>query len=294
MIDPEALWLERCVEIETPLDRIDVKARLLAAETRCADDVAIHIPDYLLLYDEAVQCLMQLHGMVEGVQAVNKSRSVSTCMLSLAKACACLIGIRRLVIAGLEEIARPIARSLSETFDIALLCLLDDSFASSYLSDQTYDPNKFWQEHLGRGKLAKRIKALLKNAGVSSEQIDQYLKSASESNSLHSTSVHSSMSSIFRSAAIPSLVKADEFSMDYVGHASALSPYLLYDVADRAYTFAELIGVILTERLAVPSLDVVQQDRDRAAAFFISLFVLQDCLQHLSAELHDRYGWGST
>src|SRR5688500_2702650 len=124
-----AVW----AEIEKPTipgetGRLDIPAQLAVVARDCERDAAEALSDWTALIDEAIQVLLQLHRVFSREQMREPDAQRGTILMGLSRGAACLVGVRRLCLHGLEDVARPVTRSLVETLDVSLLCLLDKGF----------------------------------------------------------------------------------------------------------------------------------------------------------------------
>ena len=107
---------------------------------------------------------------------------------------------------GLEIAARPIARSLLETFDLAIVALSDDEFANLYFPlEIPVDHNEFWKKNIAWGRIDKRIVDVLNQLGLSDLQKQMIYDARNWGKTTLSEDVHASSTSAFRAMFVPSL-----------------------------------------------------------------------------------------
>lgn len=291
-VDPEEAFARIVEDAGGHAQRFAIDASLVKIQRRCKRAATQHLGDWIALLDEALQVILQLHEMLDQQQMAHPDGHRAAVLMGLARAAACLAGIRRLVIDGLEEIARPIGRSYLETLDLTLACMVDEDFARRFIGpDMSYDANEFWKKEIAHGRLAQRLRTKLDSIGVPEDQIDSYLSEQLSIKSELSGSVHSAMRSAFHSALVPSLVHEGRYSTQFLGHHSELSPFLVFWVAARAHSLAEVVMTIVLKQLDVASLAFLTENPRKGVGFFGAFFTLQDIMLDLELDLsarHDR------
>jgi hypothetical protein len=168
--------------------------------------------------------------------------------------------------------------------------MTDRAFAMRFLGpDDGHDPDEFWKKEIGYGRIGKRLRSSLVTLNVPADQIDNYLSEQLNTKAELSGAVHAAMRSAFRSLLIPSLIYEGRYSTEFLGHHSALTPFLVYWVGDRTHAFGEIVVTFLMKESAVEPLAFLLEDRRKASPFFAAFFVLQNILIELEPDLQARY-----
>lgn len=284
---------ERIVaEAKAQAERVDVPARLKVIQARCRRQAKAHLGDWMVAVEEALHCLLQLHEILAEAQCKEPVQQRAVAMMGIGRACACLAGTRQLLLDGLEDVARTVARSLLETLELAMIALIDEEFAAEFLGNSLtkYDADAFWKSQIAYGRLAKRLRVRLADLGIPSDQIDQYLQGQRAIKEELSGAVHSSARSQMRAHFVPSLISEGLFSLQFLGHHSALAPFLSFWVADRTHAFAEIVVAFFINGGSVsPLAFVIDDQRKRAVPFFAAFFVLQAILLELEPRLDEHH-----
>lgn len=270
--------------------RLDISAEVVRAERQSKTDVRKHLTLWLAIFDEALQFLLLLNRLTHQCFSESDKKITRSFVMLLARIIALTIAIRRLVTSGLEDAARPVARSFIETMDLALVCLYDDDFARDF-SAEGYDSNQFWKSHIGFGKLNFRLRRVLEVAGMDQEGIDNFFRHRAEMKGNLSDSVHSSLASAFRSMMIPSLSKPGRLSTSWLGHISAHSPGLLSLIILEVHQFgAVVVNSIVSDKQSLLFRDVpVTPDLD---SVFASGLLLQQLVERYDEQLPPPFPWG--
>jgi hypothetical protein len=289
-VDPVAKWNSITSSWDDCVARIDIEQELTRVGAKCESEAKEHLSDWLALIDESLQAVLQLHALMHAKQRESLDSHPITVLMCTARGAACLIGIRHLLSKGLEDVARPVARSLFETLDLALACLAEREFAEKYLgSEERYDANEFWSAEIGYGKMSKRLRKCLASLEVPNDQIEAYLDEQYTLKQEMSGATHGGMRSGFRSLGVPSLIHEGMYSTEFLGHHSRLTPFLAYWVGDRIHAFCEIIVTLLLTLPRTQTVEFVDADRKVARPFFAAFFVLQHLLDELKPDLDARY-----
>jgi hypothetical protein len=260
--------------------RIDVGTQLTEVEAQANSDSDKHLRFLLDLIDEALHFLLQLHRFTYEDYLRLKDKPQPSFLFVLSRACILTTAIRRLVVLGLQEAARPVARSLLETLDLAIVTLADDEFAKRFSGKESeYDANKFWQDYIAKGRLEKRIKNILGHAGLNEEEQNEVLKPRNEIRKQLSASVHSSVSSAFTSMFIPSIDRPGLLKLSLLGHVDAYSPGLLSWTVLEIYHFGAIFHkLLLAEKTCIFLRPVPSEELESMFAAFMTLQHM--CIQH--------------
>lgn len=289
-VDPIAEWNIITSSWDDCVARIDIEQELTRIGAKCEGEAKEHLSDWLALIDESLQAGLQLHALMDAKQRETPDSHRTTVLMCTAREAACLIGIRHLLSKGLEDVARPVARSLFETLDLALACLAEPEFAEKYLgSEEGYDENEFWNAEIAYGKMSKRLRKSLTSLEVPNDQIEAYLDEQYTLKQEMSGATHAAMRSGMRSLAVPSLIHEGMYSTEFLGHHSSLAPFLAYWVADRIHAFCEIIVTLSFTSARTRTIEFVDADRKVARPFFAAFFVLQHLLDELKPDLDARY-----
>lgn len=273
--DIDAMWHEHATGFLKSAQRIDVDSILCEAKEKAEADIDSHMALQMLIYKESIHFLMQLDRMVTiGPNTIGNQINVAFALL-LSRCISLVVGIYRLITSGLEDAARPVARSLLETLDLAIVSLTDDEFTLNYLGEnEDYDDNKFWKEHVAYGKIYNKIRKTIELTGLPKEEAESYINSRRELKSILSGSVHVSVSSSFRSFCTPSLGNRNLLARAPEGHVSVHSPGFIAMVIKEIYRF----GTIFIKLMIAPSpLDVFENiEKDSKVSLTAAFLVFQD------------------
>lgn len=236
----EAVWQSFADEYSISEPRTNVKARLEQVERETAADAREYLFLWIALFDEALYSLLALNDFT-GELPNGEIVSTRVFELFLARVCVLMVAVRKLVVSGLEDVARIVVRSLLEALDLAITSLADDEFAERYSSaveDEKYDANDFWKKNIGYKKLNTRVRKVLESTGLTDQQVEWFFENRRLTKEHFSGSVHSSAatSAIF-STGVPSLAEPGMFSTSMLGHISIHSPDLLSFVIEEIHRF---------------------------------------------------------
>lgn len=275
--------------------RVDVAHEMEHAERLATSDAEQHLGLWLALTDESLHFLLLLYQFAEeNVEKlpVERGRSAAAFRSLLARLCALTVAIRRLVVAGLEEAARPVMRSWLETLDLAIVILADEDFArrfTSAVTDTDYDANEFWKAEIGYGRLNRRLERVLAKAGMTKEQTEHSLGDRKLIKGKLSESVHSSLSSAMFSEVIPSLSSPGFYNRSLLGHVSANSPDLLSLTVEYVHEFGVIFHKLLTSSSPPALLNNAKSVVGRSS-LHAAFFTLQEMMEHYSEMLPPSSG----
>ena len=271
-------------------DRVDVTREMKRAAMKAASDAEQHLDLWLALTDESLHLLLLLHRFAEkNVEKVPEERERSAVAFRslLAPLCALTVAVRRLVVTGLEDAARPVMRSWLETLDLAIVVLADEDFArrySSAIADVDYDANEFWKAEIGYGRLNRRLGWVLDKAGMTREQKEYSLGNRKLTKDKLSESVHSSLPSAMFSEVIPSISSPGFYNRSMLGHISASSPSLLSLIVENVHEFGVIFHELLTSGDPPPLLNNVKFVVD-CSSLHAAFFTLQEMVERYSEML---------
>jgi hypothetical protein len=291
----KTVWESFSNEQPIEANRIDIKSELEQVERDASTDAREHLSLWLALLDEALHCLLTLHAFAEELSA-EKSMSALSFWSLVARICALTVAIRRLIVAGLEDVARILARSLLETLDLALVSLADEEFAERYysaLEDEGYDANEFWKKNIGYGALNDRVKRTLDSANMTNEQVEFFFGYRQERRAQFSSSVHSSAHSALFSGGIPSLSRPGMISLSILGHVSIHSPSLLSFVIMEIHRF----GVVIFHLVASDNPPVALKSAKYSSSYpslLTAFLTLQEMTQRYSEMLPPPFNFPDT
>jgi hypothetical protein len=271
-------------------NRIDVTREMKRAELIAASDAKQHLYFWLALTDESLHFLMLMYRFAEeNVEKVHEERVRSAVAFRslLARMCALTAVVRRLVVAGLEDAARPVVRSWLETMDLSIVVLADEDFAGRYSSavhDADYDANEFWKAAIGYGRLNRRLAQALDKAEMTTEHKEYFLGNRKLTKDKLSESVHSSLPSAMFSEIVPSLSRPDFYNRSMLGHVSANSSDLLSLIIEEVHQFGVIFHKLLTSSDPPPLLSNVKSVID-CSSLHTAFFALQEMVERYSEML---------
>lgn len=244
----------------------------------------------MALTDESLHFLLSVYRFAEEhVEKVPKERVKSAVAFRslLARMCALTVAVRRLVVAGLEDAARPIIRSWLETLDLAIVVLADEEFAKRYSSavdDADYDANAFWRAEVGYGRLTKRLVRLLDESVMPIEFKEHFFATRKLVKDKLSESVHSSLPSALFFEVIPSMSQPGLYNRSILGHVSANSPSLLTLIIEEVHIFGITFHKLLTRSDPPSLLSNVKLVID-TSSLHTAFFTLQELVERYSEVL---------
>lgn len=203
--------------------RYDVSELVEKAERQASRDVRLLQP-WLRLFDEGINCAVLLHDALSAIRS--HRHQPSTVPSLLGRFVNLLVGVRRLVIAGLEQPAQIVARSAIETAEAAIISFFDSTFAAD-LIDET-GGNKFWQKYVAYGKAGRAVDKILRDLGLNEELVSLLSDLLTTAKSGYSAAVHTSPYSTIFTSFVLSLAKPGMVLTTPLGHHSNDSP-LLFD-----------------------------------------------------------------
>jgi hypothetical protein len=284
----EDLWLEKSSQF-ADLERCDLRPLIEELETDCAADADELLAQWNPLIQASLEFLVSLVKLIEAGSLNHPLRTEAMTAASLVARAATLVrAVHVLTVHGLEDSARPVARSLLETLDLATVTLSDPDFAAAYSGhrDDDFDENTFWKSKIGYGKLSPRLESAWRRAGADELQV-KHLQGVRQSfASAMSGAVHASSSSAFRSMYVFSLRQRGLFSTSYLGHISAHSPSVLVEVAKLVHSFsATAVRFILTHS-APHAFSAALHSRQEHSTIASGL-VLQEALDERAVDVPD-------
>lgn len=284
--DIKKTWQDNKTENFLKAKRINILKLIKKGEKECRQDCVDYLGLWLALYDEAVQFVIQLYQFslkCHERDDVNKEISRSYIM-ALGRICKLLLAIRQLIINGLEEATRPIARSLIETISIAIISLGDQTFSQSYSSEEDYDSREFYYKNLAKGKDIRKIKEILEKLGFSNSEKEEFSDRRKVIMGMLSDSTHSAMACSFQAMMIPSLKYPSMFFSGISGHISHHTPNHLLVIIQEIVIFGDIaLASIEQEEQA----HIYQEARKVSGleSVLVSYFVLQDIFDKYQHDL---------
>lgn len=288
-----AVWAEIRDARFPNASRIDVTREMKRAELIAASDAKRHLYLWLALTDESLHFFLLMYRFAEEkVEKVDAERVKSTVAFRslIARLCALTVAVRRLVVAGLEDAARPVVRSWLETMDLLIVVLADEEFAGRYSSavhDPGYDANEFWKAAIGYGRLNARLAQALNKAGMTTAHKEYFLENRKLVKGKLSESVHSALPSAMFSELVPSLSRPGFYNRSMLGHVSAYSPNLLSIIIEEVHQFGVIFHKLLTSNNPPPLLGNVKSVID-CSSLHTAFFALQEMVEHYSEMLPPR------
>ena len=284
------VWAEFRDEGFSDANRVDVTREMKRADVMAASDAEQHLYLWLALTDESLHFLLAVYRFAEeNVEKVPEERAKSAVAFRslLARMCALTVAVRRLVVAGLEDAARPVMRSWLETLDLTIVVLADEEFARRYsaaVDDADYDANAFWRTEIGYGRLNRRLKQLLDESVMPTEFKEHFFATRKLAKDKLSESVHSALPSAQFSEVIPSISQPGLYNRSILGHVSAHSPGLLTLIIEEVHIFGVIFHKLLT-RSDPPSLLRNVKPVADTSSLHVAFFTLQELVDRYSAML---------
>lgn len=230
MIEKEALDTWQSLLSNLPPISKDVRENIADAERIAQEDSSKYLNFWFSVLDEGLSLLITLQEIAEESFENSTEKPSPSFLFLLSRSCTLTIGVRQLLLNGLEDTARPVARSFLETLDLTLALITDDDLSSRFLGGDDADENHadaFWKNYISGGKLEPRIRKALQVANIGEETKNIIFEFRKSSKKTLSSSVHSSIDSAFRSFYVPSLASPGLLTKSVFGHVSILSPELL-------------------------------------------------------------------
>jgi hypothetical protein len=218
-------------------ERCDCRVAITHAEREAAQESALLQP-WLAVAETGIEFLYALFRFA--VVTRSGTDYPTTFMYQVGRACSYAVSIRRLAMSGQSDPAYVLLRSLIENLDIALVAMVDDSFARRLDPDDS-DPSKendIWKAEIGYGRIRKSAAAIASAAGVDEPERDRRREQDIQ---LFSASTHSSFSSAFRSSAVVSLTSPGAIALNPLGHLSHDAPALLDRVTLEVFEFGFVV-----------------------------------------------------
>lgn len=261
-------------EFRARVPLFDLDKYLRAAERKARKQIVELIPSHSVLLRLSCTVMLLLAryiargkgDMQRGAYAGIQSRATND-----------LLCIRRLLEGGFEESARPITRCYFESLDLGLACLGDPSFADGYNSDE--DPEAFWRDHIGYGRIYRYLAHTLKLAGIDQESIDEKIERRRRQKTFLSNSVHCDATSSFRSWAPSPLGYPDMVSLALHGVANVHTANHIASVVIETYEYCASVMKLVAADVASGVLNRTGAKRERAA-YAVHFFALQELLQN--------------
>lgn len=230
MVEKEALDTWQLLLNNLPNTSQIVKVKITEAERDAQYDSSKYLDFWFSILDEGISLLVLLQELTEESFNSLKKKTSPSFLLLISRACTLTVAVRRLLVSGLEDAARPVARSFLETLDLALATLTDEQFADGFFGGEDSGERHsdiFWRNKISSGKIELRIEHTLQMAEISEESQNAIFEFRKNSRKVLSPSTHSSVESAFVSLFVPSLATPGMFAKSTFGHVSIHSPGLL-------------------------------------------------------------------
>jgi hypothetical protein len=216
--------------------RYDIDKLVQEAERHASRDVRLLQP-WLRLFDEGINCALLLHDALTAIRA--RRHQPSTVPSLLGRFVNLLLGVRRLVLAGLEQPAQIVARSAIETAEVAIISFFDSKFAADLIDENGGD--KFWQKHVAYGKAGRTVDKILRDLGLDEELVLLLSDLRSTAKRGYSAAVHTSPYSTIFTSFVLSLAKPGMVRTTPLGHHSNDSPLLLDKIVKQTHMLVHTI-----------------------------------------------------
>jgi hypothetical protein len=238
---------------------------------QCSVDATELLQPWLSLFDEALRCLYCLHRYADVLWESSKASPAFP--LTVARLVNLLASIRVLITSGLSQSARILTRTTLETTDYGLAVLADDEFAvASFMGDSGDD--RFWDKHIGYGKLARRVDELVLSL-IDDDFGPNWRDVRRRHKTVLSASVHISEFATAFTTIVPSLAHRGKFAITPFGHHSDTSPDVLDALAKEAYLFVAIVMKLILSDTPPRLFSGDDPDSQARATFLVSAMVLQ-------------------
>lgn len=155
-------WADRGITI-TEKERIGVSIDELVAYSneRNSKQELPYVDLWVAIFDECISWLVSLHSVIYGDRKPGKlSVFESATTIIVGKLIADSLAMRQLILAGFNNSANPLLRSVSEYMEVLVAILHAPAFAESFVASDTPEAaQKFWEQHLRGGKIRRRVTA---------------------------------------------------------------------------------------------------------------------------------------
>jgi len=225
---------------------IDIETLLNDRQKQNRKVLKKYLEDYLILYDEGIKMVIQLHELFKENHLKNDEGLAFVALT--AKMISSLIGIRKMIYSGLPDCEKNLNRSLHETIDIFYACLINDELNQSYArADKMYDNDDFYWKNFSKNKLEKECTKLFRKISVAESQITFFNDRRKYLKSFFSESIHASFNSAF--AAYSMFTLDLEISTDYIGKVTTGYPKMLMSLIEDLYIFNVVAYISLDQKL---------------------------------------------
>ncbi len=225
-------------------EHVNVESFLADAERKAVQDSTAYLGLHLALIDEAMHFLLILYVFTdEHRKSISYDKAPSACfLLLLCRIFSLTVAIRKLIVTGLDDAARPLIRSLLETTDLAVVTLVDEEFAKNYTCvESDLDEDDFWKKNVGYGKIEQRVKQIMTNAGLGDDELASYLEGRKCSKKWLSPDVHACFSSAISAYGRPPITDPGAIALSVLGSVSIYSFSLLGIVIAEIYHFGWVV-----------------------------------------------------
>ncbi|HEY5912787.1 MAG TPA: hypothetical protein VJA21_19475 [Verrucomicrobiae bacterium] len=270
--------------------RRSIQSSISQATAACNQGAKQDLFPWLHCYDEALCWINNLKIWVFWKQSVEPEPSRIPIYMLISKCCTFLVGIRHLVVSGLNDPACSLARTLHESLGLILAMLVDESIRERYdRSMDDKDSSAFWktfcwrkQKGTGTSLVHEHLKKAGLRAGMSATEVEAWLKRHLENKQAFSGSTHVAIQSAWQCAFVSSLSHRSMLSTSSFGHVSVHSPTLLMHLAEALWDFGGIFMSIIDNETQVKGFEI--GPKDLKAVEFQSMLVAFFTLQQLLTE----------
>lgn len=281
----EELWVRIRGSSFQGAERIDVRRNLADAESSCRRTADVALQPWIGILEESLHCLYHLYGLMSEQQARGDGHPPAA-MLLVGRSCSMVAAVRRLVISGFEDASRPVARSLLEGLDLALVTLVDTEFGEAFTGDDNgYDEDEFWRAQIAYGRIHRRVEGILVAAGLSQEDTREIIGAKKYLRRALSGSAHSSLNSALAASFVPSLIRPGLLSPSIWGHISLNSPRLLNAIIQEILVFVRLVAGQLISDTPPPLFQTVDRESPKLVSALVALLTFQEIVERHEAVL---------
>jgi len=256
---------------------LDVDEYLSQLEIALKEEATKLFPLCIELLHHGIQACIEFQNInIRRMQSDDgKSLSNNGFWMLLGRQVSLACSFRLLILSGFEDASRLIARSLIETNELALACLVNENLSKAYTAeDPAYNEKSFWKRNVAYGKINEYYMRVLERVGLEPEDIDSIIEYRKEVKEVLSSSVHSAVFSAFRSELVPSLSKPGYLYPGSAGHHSIHSPSTCAGVIEEIHHFLEVVIKLLISNNPPSALAGIE--KSEADSFFASFLTFQE------------------
>lgn len=200
---------------------------------------------WLYILELSIQWLSSLHKIIEEVKEKDVSKEYMVPWALTGAICSQSVSVRLLCLAGLDNSAKSVLRTMYEAINICLCTLFDPVIRKEFQSAQDFkEANIFWGKYFGRGKLEKRIQEIRLTLGFD-EELNQVLGNwYKEEKTLLNQTIHTSYLAAALSCSVVSVNKK-KFPLAVFGATSIFSIRTLSFACRSIWFFSLFINKML-------------------------------------------------